>query len=267
MANGKIAPASNPPFLYVERFMKLPVLDADITPGTPGSPSNAELGDLLGASNTILPVDLQGTNSTAFVADGGGILTTTGTNTSDSRVYVPRETILGSTLEGSILGTLQFRPDNDPRFETRILGGTSIETDATLWHGFKLTNTPTLATDADQAYFTVVNGAITLNYSVGGTDYTQAINSSTTATGFNRKSNLPSNLTFSGGDEYTFTVRIIDRIPYFYVNPGNGSDLLVGWGSNQMTAAAALIPVFGIQTDSDAARTATHRYVSLYARY
>lgn len=263
MALGQLTPVNNPAFVHVEHFLQVPTLNASFDPSTPGSPSDAELGLLFGSNKNWEYANIAGTNTVAQNA-GGGLLLTTGTSTNDSPVLQPRATTLGTVATG--LNVMTMLPSEEPRMEFRLEGQTSIDTTATAWGGLKLTNVNTIATDNDQAYFRIANGVISAVYSVAGTDYEQALNTTAVADGFQR-STYPDTVSFDANSAYTFTIRIDeDRKPYFYINTGAG-DRLVAKGTTAMTASAALKPYIGLATGADAARTLLVRYATLRRNY
>ena len=145
-------------------------------------PSNKNfcIADSTGASATTSVTD----TSVNYSSTRAGIeLITTGTD-NDTVVLLPRtktSQILGTNSYPSAWSGILWGTENMVEWECAI--SIADISNAALWVGLKLTKTPVLATDANQAYFFFdsddsVVGTITTNanlhfaYSIAGTDYT-----------------------------------------------------------------------------------------------
>ena len=131
------------------------------------------------ASEKNSDFELQGTNHTtgtvAFNSTRSGINIQTNTDTNDQMIIVPHQDTNQSAWKGVTWGT-----DDELVWECAIRTGSSIS-DMVFWSGIKSTNTPTIATDEDQAYFLYATddtkGTLTTNanlhfvYSISDADY------------------------------------------------------------------------------------------------
>lgn len=97
----------------------------------------------------------------------GGVKIATHAGSADSTILLPHLTTSMSAWTTQLWDTAK-----SPTFDLVIRTG-SVITKAKYWMGFKLTNTPTIATDADQVMFTysttVAPGLWQYNYSIAGT--------------------------------------------------------------------------------------------------
>lgn len=135
-----------------EMFTRLPGINADI-----GVAFNLDF-ELLGTG--AVSADL------SFNAGGGFNLATHGGAT-DSAILLPHL----DTAQTAWTGTT-WTPAQEPHFVLHMKTDAAL-TNTTIWAGFKLTNTPVVATDDDQIFFRFTNGTDT-NFrcisSVAGTD-------------------------------------------------------------------------------------------------
>lgn len=133
-------------------------------------------GDILDASAATRMIadptfELLGTNAvsscSAFNAEGGIKLTTT-TGSADQVILTPHQDASQSPWKQTTWGT-----DQQVRWEAIIKTGSAI-TAQILWLGLKLTNTPVIATDANQLFFRyeagVASGKWVCVTSIGDTD-------------------------------------------------------------------------------------------------
>jgi len=179
-------------------------------------------------------VMLEGTNAVSSNATnsalGGWTLTTTAA-ASDQMIISPRTS--------SPFITLQFNTSRRPRIEAVIKTGAAI-TNTTIWWGFKLTNTPVVATDDDQAFFRYADGTASgvwqcIN-STGGTDQTQ----NTT-------------VTVAVSTVYQLVVEVgADLKPRYYIGTNGGPLSLVATGAALTSALTTLKLFCGIQTSTGA---------------
>lgn len=179
-------------------------------------------------------VMLEGTNAVsanATVSDLGGWTLTTTAAASDQMIISPRTS---SPFINTLLST-----SRRPRVEGVIKTGAAI-TNATIWWGLKLTNTPVVATDNDQAFFRYADGTASgvwqcIN-STGGTDQTQ----NTT-------------VTVAVSTVYQFAIEVgADLKPRYYLGTAGGPLSLVATGSALTSALTTLKLFCGIQTSSGA---------------
>jgi hypothetical protein len=125
--------------------------------------------------------EVLGTNATsddiAFATTTAGILLQPDGANGDQLILAPHLDSNQSSWTGTKWGT-----ENQVHWECAIRTDAADIDDTTIWAGLKLTNTPTMATDADQAYFIygaedddagalATNANLHFVYSVGGTDF------------------------------------------------------------------------------------------------
>lgn len=201
------------------------------------------------ASVANLDWELAGTNATngsAVFADGGGVTLTTGATTGDQCIL---QRHADTNISG--LADTQFNTNDKPVFAQRVKFGGSVS-DVVFWAGFKLTNTPVVATDADQAFFRFedsVNGAkLQAVWSIGGTDYT---------------ADLKKPYLLAAGDEVNLAIYVgDDRVARFYVDGQLEAMSSAQGAAGALTADVDLVPFVGIQTKADAAKSLTTRHLA-----
>lgn len=200
--------------------------------GKPGL--NADIQNAAEATREIADPDFEvlGTNATSgsvtYNAEGGITLTTAGAD-NDQVILCPHLDANQTAWTQVTWGT-----DKEARWECHVKTGASIAA-MILWLGLKLTNTPTVATDADQAFVRYQNGVnsgkFQACYSIGGTD-TEA----------------DTGITVAVSTEYHVLVTIdADRVPRFWIN-----GTLVATGT-ALTDATDFIPYIGVQASGAAA--------------
>ena len=191
---------------------------------------------------TNLNWEVLGTNAvsadTAF-ATGGGITISSHGAATDSTIILPH---LDTTQTS--FAAMSFAPSTQPQFVTTIKTPASL-TNTTFWLGFKLTNTPTVATDDDQVFFKYVNGTDTYwicNSSIAGTD------TATTSTS-----------TVAASTTYTMWITVdANRYATFWI------DGVAMYTTAALTAAAAFKPYIGVLSATNAtAKSLTVRNVEL----
>lgn len=210
----------------IEKFTQRPALKAVLDTFT-ASVANTELVAALIANKNF---SLLGTNAVTaditFNAEGGINLLTHG-GTSDSAIILPSLSTNLSPWTAMTWGT-----DQETWWGCEFVTNSSL-TNTTIWAGLKLTNTPTVATDNDQAFFKYVNGTDTnwqVNYSIGGTD---------TA--------VDSGVAVAVSTVYRFAVKLdSSRIARFFIN-----DALVAT-STALTDATDFVPYVGVLSATDA---------------
>ena len=172
IANGscKVRIGTNGTDIAAQVFKLFFVIDPYVTPN-----QNFVLGGVSGGS---LQISTNSGRDSSFA----GIKLVTGTTDNDFTVLTPRdaETELPSSIDSSAWSSVPFGTENKIEFSCAISSGNNIS-DAGIWAGLKLTETPAYGTDANQAYFLYSSnddlGALTTNgnlhfiYSIGGVDY------------------------------------------------------------------------------------------------
>ena len=183
----------------------------------------------------------EGTNMTSalatFSTTMGGVLLTTAGADNDQAIISPH-----STAGLSAWYNIKWGTENQTVWETAITVGDDITNGVLLWAGLKLTNTPTIATDADQAFFRFSTDDGDTNWmiesSIAGTD---------TAT--------DSGVAVVINTTYKFKI-VIDsaRKAEFYID-----DVLI-YKTTALTNDVDLLPFVGIQALNAAAEFATLHY-------
>jgi hypothetical protein len=213
--------------------------------GKPGL--NADIQNAAEATRMIADPDFEllGTNATsassAFNAEGGVKFSTAGAD-NDQVIVLPHLDANQSAWTQWTWGT-----DKQTIWETRIATDASIAA-AILWFGLKLTNTPTIATDNDQAFFRYQNGVnsgkFEAVYSINGTDTT-----------------VDTGITVAVSTKYHLVIAIdSSRIATFYIN-----GTLVAT-STALKDATDLIPYLGAQASGAAAAKAFTGYMQSISR-
>lgn len=150
---------------YRKVWMRPPGLNADIqsTSESVNMIVDTEF-ELLGVNAVSADATIDTTGGFKLATHGGSV---------DSSIVLPHLDASQSAWATTLWDTAK-----SPSFEVGIKSGTVI-TLAKYWLGFKLTNTPTIATDDDQVFFTystaVGAGIWQYNYSIAGTDVAYTI--------------------------------------------------------------------------------------------
>ena len=225
-----------------EYFSQRPGLNASIAAAFTDADATA-------AANTTLTVarevsnkhfEILGTNATAdditFSTTDAGILCTLDGGDNDQIIVLPHLDTNQTAWTGVLWGT-----ENQVEWECAIKTG-SVVTTTLLWAGLKLTNTPTVATDADQAFF---------RYSTDDSDTNwmciDSISNSDTST--------DSGIAVEADTWYRLRVKFLSsRACEFYIN-----DVMVH-RTTALTNDIDLIPYVGVQALDSAARTLTLAY-------
>ena len=229
-----IAEANLSRIVLVEDFKQRPILNAEALI-TSGTPTLAQMALRFRANRDF---EVLGTNMTSALcthATGGGITLTTAGAAND-------QGILSVHLDSGQTqwATIDFSTDDETAFGARIKTGASIA-DATIWAGLKLTNTPVVATDANQAFFryepATNSGKFQAVYSVSGTDY-----------------EIDTGVTVEASTAYNLEIAIDSaRVARFYINSEE-----VGT-SVALTTGIDLLPYVGVQAGAAAAKAVTVR--------
>lgn len=225
---------------FHERFYKRPGLNADLDVGA--SFDQADINTALRLNQLF---EVKGTNATSALATHpstsiAGVTLTTAGASADQMLLAPHEDSGVSPIEAA-----SFLPSAAPGFYAQIKTGSSIA-DATIFAGLKLTETPVVATDDDQAFFRyqsgVNSGKWQIVISIGGADTT-----------------VDTDLEVAADTYYELFITIDDdRKPTFgYRSGGGGYQSAVHVGPDALTASAALKPVAGIQAGAAAAKAVT----------
>jgi hypothetical protein len=184
--------------------------------------------------STNLDFEILGTNASvsdlSFDTTTGGIKIATAGADNDQMIILPHLDTKQTAWTGVKWGT-----ENQVIWECMISTGDDIATGVLYWAGLKLTNTPTVATDADQAFFRFSTDDSDTNweivYSIDGTDTT-----------------VDSGVVVEADTQYRFRIEIdSDRKAHFFIN-----DTLVA-NSTALKNDVDLIPYVGIQALSAAA--------------
>lgn len=239
-------------WVFVDPMVKRPLIASDLDPGT----VNQAAVRLLSAANLNLMA--AGTNMTSalstFGSAGGVTLTTAGAN-NDQALLVPASVNSGGTFITEIGGSTGTSTPTSPwltnkslKFEAII--NLSSVANVRLVAGFKLTNTPTLATDDDQVYIGFDTGSsVTATrfrrvHSVAGTDFDVAESTG----GF----------TVAAATDYRLSIDLdANRVPTFFIN---GRQIGIG---SALTNSCGLMPVIGLQALTGAAKAMTIKRVRL----
>lgn len=196
--------------------------------GKPGI--NADINSATEATREIADPDFEilGTNGTTalctYYAEGGVVLTTAGAD-ADQMILAPHLDANQTAWTQVTWGT-----DKETVWECDITTGANI-TNAVIWAGLKLTNTPVTATDDNQVFFRyeddVIAGVLQAVSSIAGTD-------TATSTG----------ITIAVSTRYHLKIVIgSDRTAKMYVN----GVLVTTTGA--LTDAIDLIPYIGVMAD------------------
>ena len=204
---------------------------------------NPDIQNAAEATRMIANTDfeVQGTNgataSTSFAggADAGVLLTTAGAD-NDQVIIVPHV-----DANQSAWNLVRWGTENQVDWQCAVRAGAAITT-VLYWAGLKLTNVPTIATDADQVFFRFSTDDADTTWhvidSIGGTD-----------------TNTSTSITVTAGTVYRFRISIdSSRVARCYIN-----NILVRTTS-ALTNDVDLLPFVGVQALAVAARTLTLGY-------
>jgi hypothetical protein len=231
-----------------ERFHQRPILAAAMDPGTV---DQAAFRLTQGANRNFMVAGTNMTSALSVLAASGGITLTTAGANNDQALLIPATAI--NSVDQSAWTKTDWLTQKSPRFHCLV--SLSSVASVRFFAGLKLTSTPTLATDDDQAYLSFDTGSSVsatgwrLVSSATGTDADKAAR----ALGQAGNAVYPD---VAAATDYLLSV-IVDatRVPHFYVNGE-----FVGAGQ-QLTTAIGLKPFVGIQALTGAAKAITVRLV------
>ncbi len=209
-------------FTHIERFQQRPLLNADYTPTAADDGNDgATEAELLLMSRGNKHIEVLGTSATSALCahlEGGGVRLTTAGADAD-------QTILAAQLDAGMSGLAAVNWDsrNEPLFLANIVAGPDAADvhNCTIFGGFKLTLTDIVATDANQFFFRVNNGA-----AAGTWNCVQSIADSDVE--------YDTGITIVAGTPYQLLVVLDEnRVPHYYINGAK-----VWQGAGQATALA-----------------------------
>ena len=211
-------------YVLDENYPHVPGLNADIAPASAPNASAAELA-LMMAKNKCFEV--LGTSAVSaditFATTVGAVELKTHGADNDQVIILPHLDTGQTAWSGVKWGT-----ENETIWEC-VIKTSDVTTGVLIWAGLKLTNTPTVATDADQAYFRFSTDDSDTNWeivnSVGGTDTTH-----------------DSGVAVSASTVYYFRIEIdSDRKAHYFID---NKEVYV---SGAMTNDKDFIPYVGVQ--------------------
>lgn len=226
---------------YTKIFMRPPGLNADIQNA---AEATREIVDQ--------EFELLGTNAAstcATISTTGGCKLTTTTSSSDSCIILPHLDTSQSAWATTLWDTAK-----SPSFETTVETAASVAS-MTIWAGFKLTNTPVVATDNDQVFFryqdTQGSGSWQFIHSVSDTDTTYTVPTSVCAA-------------VAVSTRYRLRIEIDgDRKVMGFIN-----DIPIrATKFPAVTSLTTLIPYCGVLTGTTAAKIATFKYIECGRAY
>ena len=198
----------------VEYFDRLPKLNANVG----NDPANKHF--------EILGTNVAEGNVT-FSTTLGAVELKTASGANDQVIVLPHLDSGQTAWTGTKWGT-----ENQPIFEEVVRTGASVA-DTILWAGLKLTNTPTVATDDNQAFFRYAAASDTnwqAVYSIGGTD-----------------TSVDTGVAVAADTNVHFRIEIdSDRVAHFFIDNDEVAT------STALTNDVDLIPYLGVQTTTTA---------------
>lgn len=223
----------------LEQFIQAPGVNGDRDSAAANTYSTTGLQTNL---DTNPNWEVAGTNATSalvtFAATGGITLTTAGA-AADQMLLQPH-----TNTKASMWNAIGWQASKRCIFDTTIFTGASVA-GITLIAGYKLTNTPAIATDADQAYF---------RFSTGDTIATafQTITRNNTGTNDVQTTGV----VVAAATSYRLQIKADKSlVPWYFIN-----GVLVRKGI-ALKANTSLKPFFGVQAIAVAAKAMTIRYV------
>lgn len=232
-----------------ESFLKRPMIEADLDWDPATTPTQAEFRLAIAANHGFKSSGTNMTSALATYAQGGGVTLTTAGADNDQALLSPatvnttvQVSNWGGTTGGS--GVAPWLSAKEIGFEA-IISLSSIA-DVQIQVGYKLTTTPTLATDADQ---------VMLSF-----DTESAVNAArwrcVTSVANVDTDTVESNgaFTVAAATDYRLAIRVgSNRQPTFFIN-----GVYVGAGP-ALTTPMAFIPVVALQALAGAAKAFTIR--------
>jgi len=225
-----------------EFFEKRPALNAVIAAAYTDADATAAANTAISLAKEVAnkQFEILGTNASAdditFDATNAAILLTTDGGDNDQIIILPH-----LDTNQTAWSNIKWGTENQVIWEASIKTGATIAT-ALIWAGLKLTNTPTIATDADQVFF---------RYSTDDSDTTWKVESSIA----NVDTATDSGVTVAVDTTYNFRIEInSSREALCYIN-----DVLV-YKTAALTNDVDFIPYIGLQSLSAAADTLLVNY-------
>ena len=220
-----------------EFFNQRPGLNASMAQAFTDADATAAANTAISLARTVANKNFEilGTNASAdditFATTDAGILCTLDGGDNDQIIVLPHLDTNQTAWTGVVWGT-----ENQVEWECAIKTGSEVS-HVLIWAGLKLTNTPTIATDADQVMF---------RFSTDDVDTTWRCVDSIA----NTDVNTDSGITVAAATWYRLRIRILSsRAAEFYIN-----DVLIH-RTQELTNDVNLIPYIGIQSLSAAADT------------
>ena len=162
-------------FTHIERFLKRPFLNASLAPASADDAADgataAELALMVSANPNLEILGTNADDAGVEALEGGGVRFETAGADGDGHILLAH-----LDANQSALASVNWDTRNEPLFYANIVSGPDAAdiTNCIMWAGWKLTNTATTATDADQAFFRYENGVNGGRWqaivSTGGTD-------------------------------------------------------------------------------------------------
>lgn len=225
----------------VENWLKKPGINADSVID-PDADSASALVAYVIANRDFEVLGTSATTATVTFADGGGITLTTLTTANDSVIVLPH---LDTTQ--TAWSAIKWNTLDEVAMSALIRTGSSVA-DTTIWYGLKLTNTPVVATDNNQAFFRYGSAHASypttwvFTYSVGGTDY-----------------EIDTGVEVTASTNYEFEISFDeDRFARGSIRVDGGKAVQFV-SSVAMTTDTDLIPYVGVLTTTTAAKAITVR--------
>ena len=254
----------NPQRYYLEEFFsKCPdlnaVLNTDFSDTNATATANTTIR--LAEQKANKDFELISTNTSAALSANGGITMTTGTTTNNSGIILPH-LLTGLSAWTSCTWSTSKELEWDCAFKTDSNIGNIC-----IWAGLKISNTPAIATDANQAYFifSTNDDLVTLSdnthlhfvYKAGGTNYITDLGLEiATSTLYRLKIKIDSAKKLS---------IFVNEAQYGIFNTATGNGTTVSDATQKSNALddANLIPYIGIRTLTNAARILHVCYVKM----
>ena len=208
-------------YMLTEWFEQIPQLNATID-----QVYTTEAARIVNKNFEVLGTNASDDDVT-FASTVGGIQIQTDGADNDQVIVLPHLDTNQTAWTGVLWGT-----ENQVVWEAIIRTGASVS-DIIIWAGLKLTNTSTVATDADQAFFRFDAGVANweATYSIGGTDTEQ-----------------DTGVAVSASTNYYLRIEVdSDRKAHFFIND---DEVHV---SSALTNDVDLIPYIGVQANGAAA--------------
>lgn len=236
----KVGLVDNDRTLFVDYFSQLPILKASADLNATFSNTEVEA-----TQKANLHWEVTGTNAVAPAASTGGGMTLTTATSSADQVLVGGHTGTGGN---TYLSTVDWSTDDELAFYIKLKTGAAV-TLCKIFAGFKLTAEPDIATDNEQVYF---------SYDAA-TDTTWKFTTSDNGTDDTRDSGV----TVSASTTYELYFEVdSDRVARAFINVDGGGWTQVAQGIAALGTGHDLLPFFGVETSTGAARAITVRKVA-----